>query len=65
MKININDLWEKEWKNAYNFFNSKGNINTRSRLKDRWNKEFKEMLYSTEREIIKQVQQGKLIRPTQ
>ena len=42
--INIWDLWEKEWKNAYNFFNSKGNIKTKSKLKDKWHKEFVEML---------------------
>ncbi len=42
--IDMNKLWEKEWKNAYNFFNTKGNIQTKSRLKDKWCKEFKGML---------------------
>jgi len=51
--IDINELWKKEWKNAYNFFNSKGNIHTRSRLKDKWNKEFKAMLMFVEKEVEK------------
>jgi len=34
------DLWALEWKNAYNFFNTKGNIHTKSKLKDKWYKEF-------------------------
>lgn len=49
--IDINELWEKEWKNAYNFFNTKGNIETKSKLKTKWNKEFKEILYLIEREM--------------
>lgn len=55
----INELWTKEWKNAYNFFNSKGNLQTKSRLKDKWNKEFKAMLYMIEREILKKHGIGK------
>jgi hypothetical protein len=42
--MNSQDAWAKEWKNAYAFFNSKGNVQTRSRLKTKWNKEFIEML---------------------
>jgi hypothetical protein len=34
------DLWALEWKNAYNFFNTKGHIHTKSKLKDKWYKEF-------------------------
>jgi predicted nuclease with TOPRIM domain len=34
------DLWATEWNNAYNFFNTKGNIHTKSKLKDKWYKEF-------------------------
>ena len=53
MRINIWDLWAKEWKNAYNFFNTKGNLKTKSRLKDKWYKEFKEMLILIETESKK------------
>ena len=51
--INVWKLWEKEWKNAYNFFNTKGNTKTKSRLKDKWHKEFKKMLYLIEAEARK------------
>ena len=34
------ELWTKEWQNAYNFFNSKGNVKTKSRLKNKWHKDF-------------------------
>ena len=51
--INVWKLWEKEWKNAYNFFNTKGNTKTKSRLKDKWHKEFIEMLCIVERELKK------------
>ena len=43
-KINAWDLWEKEWWNAYHFFNSKGNIKTRARLKKKWHDEFMKMV---------------------
>lgn len=51
MEINIWDLWAKEWENANAFFNTKGNIKTKSRLKDKWHKEFKEMCEMIEREV--------------
>jgi len=57
-QINIWHLWEKEWKNAYNFFNSKGNTQTKSRLKNKWNKEFKEMLYDLEKVIKDNLKRG-------
>lgn len=45
MKIeNAWDAWGIEWENAKRFFNSKGNIHTRSKLKDKWHKEFMEIL---------------------
>ena len=47
-RINIWDLWEKEWENASKFFQSKGNVKTRSKLKDQWYKEFKAMLINLE-----------------
>lgn len=42
--IDIFDLWTKEWNNAYKFFNSKGNAETKSKLKNKWYKEFEEMI---------------------
>ena len=47
-QISIWDLWKKEWENASKFFNCKGNTTTKSRLKDKWYKEFKEMLIELE-----------------
>ena len=43
-KINVQDLWEREWNNAYKFFNSKGNIKTKSKLKDKWYKDFEKTI---------------------
>lgn len=37
-------LWEREFADAKAFFTSKGNINTRSRLKDKWYKSFERMI---------------------
>lgn len=48
MIINIYDEWEKNWNNAYKFFNSKGNVRTRSKLKAKWFKDFKEVFYKIE-----------------
>lgn len=58
-QINIWDLWQKEWENASNFFQSKGNVKTKSRLKDKWYKEFKEMLQLVEKEVHKSHNKGK------
>lgn len=52
-RINVNNLWEKEWNNAHKFFNSKGNTETKSKLKDKWCKEFKGMLFDLEDKITK------------
>ena len=38
---NGDELWERTFFNAKRFFESKGNINTRSKLKDKWFNEFK------------------------
>jgi len=51
--INLRDLWDKEWENAYAFFNSKGNTKTKSRIKKKWYKEFKEMLMLVEKEVYR------------
>ena len=36
-----NKIWERNFYAARRFFESKGNVMTRSRLKDKWFKEFK------------------------
>uniref|UniRef100_A0A6M3XER0 Uncharacterized protein n=1 Tax=viral metagenome TaxID=1070528 RepID=A0A6M3XER0_9ZZZZ len=38
------DIWERNFYNAKRFFDSKGNTKTRSRLKDKWFKDFKKDL---------------------
>jgi len=38
------EMWRDNFKNAKKFFESKGNLNTRSRLKDKWHKDFYEKL---------------------
>ena len=40
---NVWELWEQNWNNAYKFFNCKGNVKTKSKLKDKWYKDFKSM----------------------
>lgn len=44
MKIKIWELWAREWKNASKFFYSKGNIKQREKLKNKWFKDFKNMI---------------------
>ena len=51
--IDITELWDKEWKNAYAFFNSKGNTHTKSMLKTKWYKNFKRILMFVEIEVKK------------
>ncbi len=34
------EMWENNFKNAKAFFGSKGNMDTKSKLKDKWFKEF-------------------------
>jgi len=46
--INTWDLWEKEFNNAKKFFETKGNIKTKSKLKDKWYKEFIQSLKDVE-----------------
>ncbi len=58
-RINIWDLWHKEFYNARAFFKTKGNIKTKSRLKDKWYKEFKEMLQLVEKEVHKSHNKGR------
>lgn len=56
------DLWEKEWSNAYKFFNSKGNIQTKARLKKKWHDEFFEMIKSNEVKMNKELLTTKELR---
>jgi len=44
--INVWELWEKEFYNAKAFFDSKGDMKTKSRLKDKWYKSFEKSLKS-------------------
>lgn len=44
------DLWLREWTNASRFFSSKGNNKTRSRLKDKWYKEFRQIIMLVEKQ---------------
>ena len=64
--INIWELWEKEWKNAKRFFDSKGNIRTKSKYKDKWFKDFSDIIQdsalkasSHRKEAIKKMIEGK------
>ena len=52
-KINVWDLWAKNWDNAYRFFNSKGGIQTKARLKKKWNDDFMAMFYMIEKAMNK------------
>jgi len=40
-KITLWDVWTNNFYNAKRFFTSRGNLQTRTRLKDKWAKEFK------------------------
>ncbi len=62
MEINIWNLWAKEWENASKFFQSKGNIKTRSKLKDKWHKEFKEMCEMIEKEVRNSLSSEKAVK---
>ena len=42
--INAWDLWASNWKYAKRFFDSKGNLKTRSKVKDDWYKNFNKSL---------------------
>ncbi len=50
-EINVWDLWQREWKNASKFFQSKGNTKTKSKLKDKWYKDFKDMMVELENAV--------------
>jgi len=39
--ITLWDIWSNNFYNAKRFFTSKGNLKTKSKIKDKWAKEFK------------------------
>ena len=43
-KINAWDMWSRNFYNAKRFFESKGNMETKSKLKDRWYRQFEKDL---------------------
>ena len=57
MKEEINkqvwEMWKKNFENAKKFFKSKGNIKTRSKLKNKWYNEFFEDLNLIGNELLK------------
>ena len=50
-------MWDENWKNAERFFHSKGNITTKSKLKDKWHNEFFRDLDETGAIILREVSQ--------
>ncbi len=53
MIINVFDEWKRDFFNAKKFFESKGNSNTLSKLKDKWYKEFFNIFEKIEEELRK------------
>ncbi len=60
-QINIFDLWSRNWKMAYRFFNSKGNICTKAKLKDEWYEDFKKMFFELESAIRENINEVKMV----
>ena len=54
-KISGWDIWDGNFHNARRFFKSKGNIKTKSKLKDKWFKKFKFDIETAEIQIRKEV----------
>lgn len=44
------ELWEQNWKDASNFFNSKGNIKTKAKLKKKWYDNFMKNIYEVKKQ---------------
>ncbi len=47
MKIKLNtgwEMWERNFYNAKRFFSTKGNLKTKSKLKDKWFRDFQKDL---------------------
>jgi len=49
--INAFELWGKNWSNAYKFYNTKGNLQTKAKLKAKWYNDFMKMFEDIEKEI--------------
>lgn len=59
MTIEVWNYWEQNWNNAKNFFNSKGNIQTKSKLKKKWYKDFEAMIKDVEKIVEYRKKQSK------
>ncbi len=46
--INPYDYWQKNWDNASKFFESKGNVHTLSKLKNKWYNDFMQIFKDIE-----------------
>ena len=53
-------IWERNFFNAKRFFKSKGNITTRSLLKDKWFKDFRKDLEDLDIQLYKQFKKNKI-----
>ena len=51
------EMWSDNFKNAKKFFDSKGNSNTKSGLKDKWYKKFYEDLNLLGKALLSEVQE--------
>ena len=51
--MNVWIEWERNWDNAYKFFNSEGNVKTKSKLKNKWHKEFIDTFKRIEENLTK------------
>ncbi len=54
------DIWEQNWINAAKFFNSRGNINTKAKLKKKWldnfNKDFVDVIAQAKLDALKELE---------
>jgi hypothetical protein len=50
IKIDGWEIWSRNWENAKRFFESKGNAKSRSKLKDKWFKNFRNDLESIDKQ---------------
>lgn len=51
MDINPYDYWEKNWEDARKFFETKGNIKTKCKLKAEWYNNFMQIFKDIEKAI--------------
>jgi len=53
-KIKVWKYWEKNWDNAKRFFDSKGDIDTKAKLKKKWHDDFMKMFKEIEEQLKKE-----------